>query len=267
MKVLVTGLRGTVGRALAARLAFARHEVVGWNRDEVPIDDYWAMDRFVAHVAPDAIVNLAIASRPTGRAGEQWLVNHEWPSELAWIARQRSIKLVHASTVMVFAPTTQGPFTVESVADAPCQPDQEAGGYGYVKRMAEARVLAQNPDATVVRLGWQIGHAPGSNHMIDFFDRQMREGGRIHASAHLFPACSFLDDTADGLVRALRAPPGLYLADGNERWSLLQIARALAPAYGWVVLEADTPVRDERMSDPRLAIASIAQRLPTLLDA
>jgi dTDP-4-dehydrorhamnose reductase len=254
MKVLITGLRGTVGRALAARSRTADLDVVGWDRELVPIDRYDAMDRFVAEVAPDVLVNLAIASRPTGRDNEGWLVNHEWPSELAWICRQRGVRFVHTSTVMVFSPSTRGPFTLESIPDA-------GEGYGCEKRLAEARVFYQNPDATVVRLGWQIGDAPGSNNMIDFFDRQVREHGHAVASSRFFPACSFLDDTADALLRALSAPPGLYMVDGNHGWSLFDIARALAATHGFSVVETTDLDRDERMLDPRLAVASLRSRL------
>jgi dTDP-4-dehydrorhamnose reductase len=255
MRVLVTGSRGTVGRALAERLGSSGHTVVGWNRAEVPIDRYDAMDRFVGAVAPDALVNLAIASQPTGRPGEGWLVNHEWPSELAWICRQRAIRFVHASTVMVFAAARSGPFAIDAVPDAP-------DGYGCEKRLAEARVRYQNPAATIVRLGWQIGTAPGSNNMIDHFDRMHRERGVVTASPHFFPACSFLPDTAAAIERALAAPPDLYQLDGNERWSLHAIAVALATIHGWRVEPGEEPRRDERMIDPRLGVASLATRLP-----
>jgi dTDP-4-dehydrorhamnose reductase len=259
MKVLVTGLRGTVGRALASHLTAAGHQVVGWDRAAVPIDRYDAMDRFVAETAPDAVVNLAIASRPTGRDRESWLVNHDWPSELAWICRQRALPFVHASTVMVFSPSATGPFTIESAPDAD-------HGYGHEKRMAEARVFYQYPQATVVRLGWQIGDAAGSNNMIDYLDRQAREHGHVAASTRFRPACSFLPDTAAALARALEAPPGLYQVDGNERHSLFEIARALSAHHGgrWRIAPAAEPAQDQRMIDPRLAVAALAGRLAAL---
>lgn len=259
MKILVTGLGGTVGRALEAELRRGDHQVVGWDRAAVPIDRYDAMERFVAETAPDAVVNLAIASRPTGRDREGWLVNHDWPSELAWICRQRALRFVHASSVMVFSPAAIGPFTIESTPDAD-------HGYGHEKRLAEARVFYQYPEATVVRLGWQIGDAPGSNNMIDYFDRQVREHGRIAASSRWRPACAFLPDTAAAIARALEAPPGLYQLDGNERHTMFEIARALSAHHGdrWPVVEAAEPAQDQRMIDPRLAVAPLARRLPAL---
>lgn len=257
--VLVTGLRGTVGRALQARLSQDGVRVVGWDRSTVPIDRYDAMERFVAQTAPDAIVHLAIASSPTGRDNEAWLVNYEWPSELAWIARQLGIRFVHASTAMVFSGSAPGPFTVDSVPDA-------TEGYGYEKRMAEQRVQYQNPHATIARLGWQIGEQPGSNNMIDFFDRAARAHGQVGASTRWWPACSFLDDTADALVRLLGAGPGCYQLDSNARWTFFEIARAISASHDdrWKVVPTEEPAQDQRMIDPRVALASLAIRLPSL---
>jgi dTDP-4-dehydrorhamnose reductase len=260
-RILVTGLGGTVGGALGAELRARGHEVVGWDRAAVPIDRYDAMERFVAELDPHAIVSLAIASRPTGRAGESWLVNHDWPSELAWICRLRAIRFLHTSTAMVFSGAARGPFTVESAPDA-------EHGYGFEKRCSEARVWHQLPSATIVRLGWQIALAPdpGSNQMLDYFDRQVRERGRVPASSRWVPACSFLPDTAAALARALDAPPGLYHLDGNPGHTMLEIARALSAYHGdrWPIEEAAEPVQDQRLLDPRLGVSPLAARLPAL---
>ncbi|HEY0096318.1 MAG TPA: NAD-dependent epimerase/dehydratase family protein, partial [Archangium sp.] len=75
MKAIVTGAHGTVGSRLCEYLRRQGAEVVGWDRDRVPVDDYWAMEGFVRSVAPDALFHLATASRPTGRPNESWLVN------------------------------------------------------------------------------------------------------------------------------------------------------------------------------------------------
>jgi len=257
--VLVTGLRGTVGQALQARLANDGVRVIGWDRRAVATDHYDTMARFVAASAPDALVHLAIASSPTGRDNEAWQVNYEWPSELAWICRQQGIRFVHASTVMVFSGSATGPFTVDSVPDA-------TEGYGCEKRMAERRVQDQYPAATIARLGWQIGERPGGNHMVDFFDRETRVHGEVRASTRWRPACSFLDDTAGALASLLGAGPGCYLIDSNARWTFFEIAQAISARHGdrWKVVPADEPVQDQRMIDPRVDIAALDARLPAL---
>ncbi len=259
MRALLTGSRGTVGRVLAARLRAVGIEVVGWDRENVGIDHYAAMDDYVARIAPDVVYNLAILSQPTGRANEAWLVNYEWPSELAWICRQRGVRFVHASTVMVFSDRARGPFTLQSTPDA-------WAGYGHEKRCAEERVLHQNPEATVVRLGWQIGDEAGSNNMLDYFARQMNDHQRVDASARFFPACSFLTDSADALARLASSPSGLYMIDANVGWSFLEIARALSAKHGdrWKIAEALEPAQDQRMIDPRLAVPPLSMHLPTL---
>ena len=259
MKALLTGANGTVGSALQRHLRERGDEVVAWDRSVVPIDQYQPMEDFVRSVKPDVLFHLAIASKGTGRENEGWLVNYQWPSELAWITRQLGVRFVYTSTVMVFTDNARGPFTAASQPDA-------TEGYGGEKRRSEERVFQQNPDAVVVRLGWQIGETGGSNNMIEFFEKGMREEGSIGCSTRWLPSCSFLPDTAAALRRAASVPAGLYMANANERWNFFEVASALNAAHGgpWVLRPTGDFVYDQRMQDDRLAIASLKTRLPTL---
>ena len=259
MKALVTGACGTVGSALVAQLTTQGHRVMGWDRAAVPIDQYDAMEAFVRAQRPDVVFHLAIASQSTGKPNESWLVNHDWPSELAWITRTLGIRFIFTSSVMVFSDNAKGPFTIDSVPDA-------GEGYGYEKRMAEQRVFEQNPDAVVVRLGWQIGEKPGSNNMIDFFEKQTKEHGQVNASRKWFPACSFLPDTAAALAWLATANAGLYQIDSNTRWTFFEIVSALNEQHGkrWKIVPNDDFVFDQRMIDPRVPVRSLAHRLPSL---
>ena len=260
MKVLMTGANGTVGTVLRKHLTSRGAEVVAWDRGEVPVDDYHAMEAFVRRVQPEVLFHLAIASQNTGRENESWLVNYHWSSELAWICRMLGIVFVFTSTVMVFSDNAPGPFTIDSPPDA-------REGYGYEKRRAEERVGYQNPDARVLRLGWQIGEAPGSNNMIDFFEQKMREDGKIAASTRWYPACSFLPDTAAALAKVAGMSPGLYQADSNRRWNFFEIATALNQRHGnrWDIVSTDDFVYDQRMIDPRLNLPALSERLPELI--
>jgi dTDP-4-dehydrorhamnose reductase len=259
MKAIITGARGTVGSALVNHLLAQGHQVTVWDRTTVPIDRYVLMEDFVRQERPDVVFHLAIASRSTGKPNESWLVNYEWTSELAWITRQLGIRFIFTSSVMVFTDNVKGPFTVGSAPDA-------AQGYGYEKRMAEERTFQQNPNAIVARLGWQIGEAAGSNNMIDSFEKQTAEKGRIQASRRWYPACSFVRDTAAALLWLGTAAPGLYLIDSNIRWNFYEIASALNNLHGrrWNIVATDDFVYDQRMLDPRVPIPSLQHTLRTL---
>jgi dTDP-4-dehydrorhamnose reductase len=217
------------------------------------------MEDFVRRERPNVLFHLAIASRSTGLANESWLVNYEWPGELAWITRRLGVRFVFTSSVMVFSDNAKGPFTLDSQPDAP-------QGYGYEKRQAEQRVFHQNPDAVVARLGWQIGEAGGSNNMIDFFEKKAAAGEVIAASRKWFPACSFVRDTIAALTWLNSAKPGLYLIDSNTRWNFHEIASTLNERHGhrWSIVANDDFVFDQRMIDPRIPIPSLQASLPAL---
>ncbi|MBK7539544.1 MAG: sugar nucleotide-binding protein [Myxococcales bacterium] len=262
MRALVTGARGTIGRALTAHLVASGGEALAWDRGAVAMDDYWAMERTVRDSGAEVLFHLAIASTPTGREDEAWKVNYEWTSELAWICRQLDLRFVFTSTAMVFSNAAVGPFTVASAPDA-------SEGYGHQKRLAEARVMHQHPRAVIARLGWQLampGTEPGDNTMQRNFDRQMAEHGCVRASTRWLPACSFVDDTAQALVALADAAPGLYHLDSNERWTFHDIASALSAEQGerWRIVATDDFVYDQRLADDRISLPSLRSRLPLL---
>ncbi|MBN8704331.1 MAG: sugar nucleotide-binding protein [Bacteroidetes bacterium] len=259
MKVLVTGLSGTIGRVLKNSLENAGHKVVYWNRQEVPIDDYSKMEYYIGSVRPDVLIHLAVNSRPTGHPNENWLVNYQWPSELAWICKHFKIKFVYTSTVMVFSDFSHGPFSITSVPD-------NNKGYGFEKRLSEARVMYQNPDAVIIRLGWQIGDEIGTNNMTDYLEVQNREKGKITCSTQWLPACSFIEDTANLLIRAGKFEGGLYQADSNRGWNFFEIATQLnkQKKAGWTIEADDHFVFDQRMLDDRTEMPPLSDRLPGL---
>lgn len=258
-KILVTGANGTIGSVLTDFFQKKDVTVFKWDRRLVPITDYSIMEEFIRSIRPDAIFHLAIASNPVGLYNESWLVNYEWTSELAWIARILNIPFIFTSTAMVFSNLAKGPFTPSSIPDAPT-------GYGYEKRCAEQRVLYQNPKSKIVRLGWQIGNKPGSNNMIDFLDQAYKQNGKIYASREWLPACSFIEDTVQALESISYLSPGIYHVDSNRKWSFYDIVISLSIKHNdrWKVEPTTDFVYDQRLLDDKIKLPDLKKHLKTL---
>lgn len=259
MKVLVTGLNGTLGRQLKLFLEAKGDTVVGWDRKLVPIDQYYPMEDYIRLEKPDMLIHLAVNSKPTGRENENWIVNYQWPSELAWITRNLNIRFVYTSTVMVFSDYAVGPFTIDSLPD-------NNKGYGFEKRIAEGRIQYQNPDSVTLRLGWQIINEMGSNNMIDYLENQQSTQGSVRCSTRWLPACSFAEDMAAILRDSLTMKPGLYQVDSNKGWNFFEIATALRDKFGknWDLEPTGDFVFDQRMIDDRVKVNPLSKRLPGL---
>lgn len=262
MRALITGINGTVGTALAAALRQRGDEPIPYKRDRVEFLESSFIARCLSDARPDVVFHLAIAAKPAGIENEHWRVNVEWPARLAAACASAGARFVFTSTAMVFSDRAVGPFTVDREPDA-------AEGYGLQKRTAEQLVRQANPGAVVVRLGWQIGTAPGGNQMLSYFDQHMREHGVVRASRRWLPACSFLGDTATGLIALAAMAGGVYHLDSNRRWSFLEIASALNARAGspWRIEPTDDFVFDQRLFDLRIDTPPLSDRLPRLIVA
>ncbi len=257
LKTLLTGASGGLGIALTRHLQSYNIQTIPWDRRAVPIDNEDRIRTFLRESAPDILFHLATASQPTGRENEGWLVNVEWTTTLARLTAEMGIRFVFTSSIMVFTDDAKGPFTPDSSPDA-------REGYGYEKFVAEERTLAY-PNTVVARIGWQIGDAPGTNNMLDFFHNQS-QNGPIGASTRWYPATSFTADTAAALYRLSQGVPGRYLLDSNEKWTFYEIATALNTLHGnrWHIPPNEDFVYDQRMIEPRAGMPSLKVRLPQL---
>lgn len=256
MRALITGMNGTVGRALAEAIRAIGGDPIGYERGAGPVDEPGEVHARITEARPEVLFHLAIASRPTGLENEGRRVNVDWPAALARACAGAGVRFVFTSTAMVFSDNARGPFTIDSVPDA-------SHGYGLEKRTAEQRVRESNPAATIARLGWQIGRTPGGNNMLTFFQDQMHTSGVVRASQKWLPACSFLHDTAAALIRLTAMPPGLYHVDSNTRWTFFEIATALSAGanHAWKVEPTDDFVFDQRLLDASLTLPPLSASL------
>jgi dTDP-4-dehydrorhamnose reductase len=243
-RFLVTGMNGTVAPALASELRARGGTILPWDRREVPPEDDGAVERHVRETAPRALVHCGMG-------------DPRWAEHMAACCGRMGVAFLFTSSVSVFGPHQRGPHGVDSVPEP-------RDGYGSYKLECERRVLAANPAARIVRLGWQISLRPGGNQMVEHFMRRQGEQGHVEASTAWFQACSFLEDTARVLADLLEGSScGLHHLDGNPGWDMHRLVRALNRAMGgaWDVRPTGDPRMNNLMRDDRMPSSSIEGRL------
>lgn len=228
MKLLVTGLNGTLAPRLAEAARAAGHEVVGWDRAAVNPDDEAASAAWLAGLQPDAVAHLGMGS-----------------ARFAGFLAARCERFVFTSTAMVFGDAPDGPHDVAHERTA-------KDDYGRYKIACEDAIRAASATAAIARIGWQIDPTQPGNNMLMALDDWQRRAGRVAASRQWTPACSFMADTAAVLLALIEQPqPGVHHLDSNaqEAWRFDELARALAAAHGrdWRVEATDDYGHDQRL--------------------
>jgi dTDP-4-dehydrorhamnose reductase len=243
MKAIITGMNGTVAPEVAKYFTSMGVDMVTWDRSKIDIHNEQMIIDFLQEEKPDLFLHIA-----TGPV--------EWAETVAKMSGELNIKFLFTSTVSVFSEKSSGPYTIESLPNA-------EDDYGKYKRECEARINAVNPNAYITRLGWQIGHTIGSNHMFDFLERSMAEKGYIEASDQWYPSCSYLEDTAETLYDIItHFPSGLYLINSNKKSTFYEIVRALDKGRNrWQIIPGNSPNRDDRMFDERVKIISLEEKI------
>lgn len=175
-----------------------------------------------------------------------------WAHALAKVAYQNHIVFVYISSVSVFDDNASGPYALHEEVKA-------KSGYGLYKFQCEQAVKQANPDAYIIRIGWQIDPHQNktSNNMFKFFNDQIQSQGKITVSSQFFPSCSFLPDTTNAIVNmALSKTNDLYYINANPGFSLYDIALKLKARYAldWIVQKEDSFQRNDILIDSRIVL-------------
>jgi dTDP-4-dehydrorhamnose reductase len=257
MKVLVTGHRGMLGRALLAGLS--GHPLTGADLPELDITDAAAVAAHLAMVRPAAVVHCAAFTRVDDCEADEALatrVNGAGAGAVARACAAVGARLIAISTDYVFAGDLDRPYHEDD-------PPGPRTAYGRSKLAGERAVLAECPGATVLRTAWLYG--PGGP---SFVHTMLRLG------AQAGPPLKVVDDQvgnptscaavvaciADLLMRPL---PGLvhgscagetsWYGFAREVFALARLPRAVVPCT-----TAEYPRPAPRPANSRLAKAALA---------
>jgi len=149
-RVLITGANGQLGWELQ-RTAPPAVESIACDRQMLDICDLSSVSRLVEELQLDLIINCAAytaVDRAEQESDAAYSINVQGASNLAQVANQQSIKLVHISTDFVFDGKQSTPYKPED------NPNPESV-YGRTKLDGERAVLEKTEgDALVIRTSW-----------------------------------------------------------------------------------------------------------------
>jgi dTDP-4-dehydrorhamnose reductase len=153
MRVLVTGAAGMLGRDVVEGARGAGHDVAGLSRAELDVVDVAAVERAVADLRPEAVINCAAFTDVDGAEGrydEALAVNGAGAGNVAAAADAVGATVVQVSTDYVFGGTKSAPYMESD------EPDPRSA-YGRSKLEGELAVAAANPRHAIVRSSWLFG--------------------------------------------------------------------------------------------------------------
>jgi dTDP-4-dehydrorhamnose reductase len=231
VRVLLIGASGQLGTDLAARLAGPT--LVAPPREGLDVTDAAAVERALADLRPDVVVNTAASHRVDEIEGDPapaFRVNAVAVHHLARACARHGARLVHFSTDYVFGGGRPGPYA-ESAPPAPLS------AYGTSKLAGEYLVRQASERHVVVRSSGLYGVAGSSGKGGNFVEtmlRLAREGRPIRVVDDQVLAPTYTADLADAVVRllALDPPGGVYHLTNAGACSWFAFARRVFDLAG-----------------------------------
>lgn len=230
-KIVITGATGRLGSLLRATLygsgdilPFSRSGGEGTEKCDLLLRK--DRQRLVEITAGcEAVLNAAALSSPRKCAKDPrraWRLNLLWPLRLSRVCSERSVKLVHFSSDLVYSGANP-PYTETSSA-------VPLSFYGWTKLIADMLVLRECPEALVIRTSVICGDTPSRR--TTFYQDIL--SGRIetvfvNSWRNHTPA-----EWLAGLVRDLmeEGAGGLVIASGRHSLSRSAYAEALLRKHG-----------------------------------
>lgn len=198
MRVLVTGARGQLGRALVDLVRARGWQLWAFDLPQLDLTDAGSVQEAVRMAQPEVIFNAA-AYTAVDRAEEEpepaYAVNARAVATLAGLADELGSLLVHVSTDYVFDGCHQRPYREDD-------PPNPLSVYGRSKLEGE-REAARAREHLVVRTSWLFGR--GWN-FVEAIRKQLTGGAQeLKVVADQTGRPTYAEDLAAALVRLVEA--------------------------------------------------------------
>ena len=160
MRIVLTGITGQVGAELNRLLSQdTGYEVIGLDRQALNLAQPDTIQAAIALLHPDLILNPAAYTAVDKAEIEPELahrVNAEAPAQLAQVAEELAIPLIHVSTDYVFNGQQSTPYREADATDP-------LGVYGQTKLLGEQNICDRTQRFMILRTAWVYGSEGGGN--------------------------------------------------------------------------------------------------------
>ncbi|MDD3887276.1 MAG: dTDP-4-dehydrorhamnose reductase [Patescibacteria group bacterium] len=155
MKILITGARGMLGQDLCSLLE-KEHELIKYDREELDITNGKMVNKIVAKLNPDAIINCAAFTDVDGceeknKKALARKVNGTGPGNLAKISQKLKIPFFHYSTDYIFNGLKKDGYR-ESYSKI-----DPINAYGQTKALGEKLIKKNCKKYYILRTAWLYG--------------------------------------------------------------------------------------------------------------
>ena len=197
-KILVTGANGQLGMELQQLAAgYPGFDFVFTTREQLPLDDLNALDRFISEHKPQYCINCAAYTAVDKAESEMELafrINAEAPGIMAASCKTNNIQFIHVSTDYVFNGNGSAPFKEDDKTDP-------VNLYGASKLEGETMVMKSDPKSIIIRTGWVYSEF-GKN-FVKTMLRLMGEREQISVVSDQYGTPTYAADLADAIMKII----------------------------------------------------------------
>lgn len=208
MKILVTGANGQLGRELHDVLEEMRPGITTYTDvKDLDITDIKALASFVERGDFSHIINCAAFTNVDLAESEQALclkINRDAVKNIASVAADMGVKVVHVSTDYVFDGKSYRPYRESDKVNP-------LSSYGTSKRKGEMVLLSMCPESVIIRTAWL--YSPHGHNFVKTMLKLGRERKELNVVFDQIGTPTYARDLAEAIATVVFARqwmPGIY---------------------------------------------------------
>lgn len=208
MRILVTGAAGQLGNELHNVLEHKMPGVTMYTDiKDLDLTDSEAVKKFIIDNEISHVVNCAAYTAVDKAEQEPALcakINTDAVKNIAEVAADYGVKVIHVSTDYVFDGTAHAPYKESDKVNP-------ISTYGTTKRKGEMVLLSMSPDAVIIRTAWL--YSPYGNNFVKTMIRLGSERPELGVVCDQIGTPTYALDLAEAIYTILTARqwvPGIY---------------------------------------------------------